>query len=88
MIKKYKINKKYILGHSDVSPDRKKDPGEKFPWQMLAKKKLGLWHNLNKKKLKKLRKIELTSEAEKNRFFKNLNKIGYSNIKGLKTNIE
>ena len=87
LIKKYKINKKYILGHSDVSPDRKKDPGEKFPWQMLAKKKLGLWHNLNIKKLKKLRKIELSSQAEKNRFFQNLNKIGYSNIKGLKTSL-
>ena len=29
--KKYKIKSKNFLGHSDISPDRKKDPGEKFP---------------------------------------------------------
>ena len=40
LIKKYKINKKNFLGHSDIAPDRKKDPGEKFPWKYLAKKKL------------------------------------------------
>ena len=37
LTKKYKI-KKNILGHSDISPDRKKDPGEKFPWKKLANK--------------------------------------------------
>ena len=39
LIKKYKIKSKFILGHSDISPERKKDPGEKFPWEFLAKKK-------------------------------------------------
>ena len=37
--KKYKIKPKNILGHSDIAPNRKKDPGEKFPWKKLAKKK-------------------------------------------------
>ena len=36
LVKKYRIKKKYILGHSDVAPGRKKDPGEKFPWEILA----------------------------------------------------
>ena len=40
LIKKFKIKKKYILAHSDISPDRKKDPAEKFPWNILAKKKI------------------------------------------------
>ena len=31
--KKYKIKKSNILGHSDIAPDRKKEPGEKFPWK-------------------------------------------------------
>ena len=31
LIKKFRIKKKYILGHSDISPDRKKDPGENSP---------------------------------------------------------
>lgn len=32
-----------ILGHSDVAPQRKEDPGEYFPWQKLATASLGLW---------------------------------------------
>lgn len=32
-----------VLGHSDVSPYRKKDPGEKFPWHSLANSGVGLW---------------------------------------------
>ena len=40
LVKKYNIKKQNILGHSDISPDRKKDPGEKFPWKKLAKKKI------------------------------------------------
>ena len=40
LIRKYKINAKNILGHSDIAPTRKKDPGEKFPWKEFAKQKL------------------------------------------------
>ena len=32
-----------ILGHSDVAPERKVDPGEKFPWKRLALDGHGLW---------------------------------------------
>ena len=50
--KKYNIKKQNILGHSDISPNRKKDPGEKFPWKKLAKKNLCKWHTLNEIKTK------------------------------------
>ena len=76
LIKKYKINLKNILGHSDIAPERKKDPGEKFPWEYLAKKKIGFWHNSNKKLLLKNRKVKIDS-LQKNNFIKNLIKIGY-----------
>jgi N-acetylmuramoyl-L-alanine amidase len=76
LIKKYKINLKNILGHSDIAPERKKDPGEKFPWEYLAKKNIGFWHSLNKKLLYKNRKIKISSNQKKI-FIKNLIKIGY-----------
>ena len=79
LIRKYSINFKNVLGHSDISPDRKKDPGEKFPWKRLAKNKLCQWHNLNEKKLKKKRLIKLNFVEESN-FMKNLKKIGYDRI--------
>ena len=77
LVKKYKIKIKYILGHSDIAPNRKKDPGEKFPWKYLSKNKVGLWHNLNEKKLFKIRKKKV-NKYEENNFIKNLHKIGYS----------
>ena len=77
LIKKYKINKNNILGHSDVAPDRKIDPGEKFPWKKLYRNKIGIWHNLNNIKLNSLRR-KTVSVIEKNLFMKNLSKFGYS----------
>ena len=72
--KKYKIKKENILGHSDIAPLRKKDPGEKFPWELLNKKKICLWHNLSEKNCKKLRGIKLKNSDY---FFKLLFKFGY-----------
>jgi N-acetylmuramoyl-L-alanine amidase len=76
LIKKYRINKKNILGHSDIAPTRKKDPGEKFPWKYFAKLGIGKWHSLSKRILIKSRGKKI-SQIEKKNFFKNLSKIGY-----------
>ena len=74
--KKYKIKSNFILGHSDIAPDRKKDPGEKFPWKYLSKNKIGHWYNLNEKKLIKKRNFT-ADKLEKIKFIKNLYEIGY-----------
>ena len=75
LIKKYHINKKNILGHSDVAPLRKIDPGEKFPWRFLYKKKIGIWHNINLKNLKSNRGKK--SELDLVKFIHYLKNIGY-----------
>ena len=77
LIKKYSISAKNILGHSDITPERKKDPGEKFPWEYLSKNKVGLWHTLKKQELTKSRN-QKTNQKERKLFFDNLFKLGYS----------
>ncbi len=77
LMKKYKIKYNFILGHSDIAPERKIDPGEKFPWQYLSKKNIGYWHTVNKKILLKLRNQKV-SQLDKSNFLRNLRKIGYT----------
>ena len=72
--KKYKIKKENILGHSDIAPLRKKDPGEKFPWKLLYREKISLWHNLSEKRCEQYRNIILKDNRE---FFKLLFEFGY-----------
>ena len=43
IINKYLISPENIVGHSDIAPRRKKDPGELFDWRSLAKNGVGLW---------------------------------------------
>jgi N-acetylmuramoyl-L-alanine amidase len=38
-----RIRRERVLGHSDVAPTRKDDPGERFPWDRLAAAGVGLW---------------------------------------------
>ena len=77
LIKKYNIKSTNILGHSDIAPLRKNDPGEKFPWELLAKKKIGFWHDFQAKKFAKLRKKKIVKKSDKIIFIKNIKKIGY-----------
>ena len=87
LLREYKVNSKNVLGHSDIAPDRKKDPGEKFPWKELAKSKLSQWHNLSENKLKPKR-IILLNLVEENIFMTNLRKIGYLKTSQQKNNIK
>jgi len=43
IIEKYNISSGKVMGHSDVAPGRKTDPGELFPWERLAQSGIGLW---------------------------------------------
>ena len=69
--KKYKIKNNLILGHSDIAPLRKIDPGEKFPWYYLSSKGISFYpEKIEKNK-------ELKNKINIEIFFKNLHKIGY-----------
>lgn len=41
--KRWNIPSSRILGHSDIAPQRKQDPGHLFPWKRLADEGLGMW---------------------------------------------
>jgi N-acetylmuramoyl-L-alanine amidase len=40
---RWQIGNDRIVGHSDVAPERKDDPGELFPWKRMAEAGHGLW---------------------------------------------
>ena len=43
LMQRYGIAAHHVLGHSDIAPERKDDPGELFPWESLAAQGVGVW---------------------------------------------
>lgn len=43
IIERHKIPLNRVVGHSDIAPDRKDDPGEHFPWEEFAARGVGFW---------------------------------------------
>ena len=43
ILSRHAISASRVVGHSDVAPNRKQDPGEMFPWALLADNGIGLW---------------------------------------------
>lgn len=43
IVARNRMPRQAILAHSDLAPERKSDPGERFPWHRLAENGLGLW---------------------------------------------
>jgi len=77
--KKYKIKNVNITGHSDIAPNRKTDPGEKFPWKKLYKNDLAIWHSLDEKFINKFRLKKLININKKN-ILKMIKKLGYTRV--------
>ena len=73
--RKYKIKNKLILGHSDIAPLRKADPGEKFPWGYLSSKGVGTYPG----KIMKKEKFQKNNNIST--LFYNLRIIGYRYLK-------
>ncbi len=67
LIKKHHIKKENVVGHSDICPNRKPDPGKCFPWHYLARHGVGFWYDI-----KDAKKVEEADES------KMLSEIGYN----------
>jgi N-acetylmuramoyl-L-alanine amidase len=77
--RKFKIKNVNITGHSDVAPNRKIDPGEKFPWKKLYKNDLAIWHSLDEQFIKNFRLKKLININKKNMVMM-IKKLGYTRV--------
>lgn len=66
LVQQYEISPVNVIGHSDLAPGRKVDPGELFDWEMLSKNGVGLWPV-----------DDLDEPGSEDSFFANLAFIGY-----------
>jgi N-acetylmuramoyl-L-alanine amidase len=67
ILSRHAISASRIVGHSDVAPNRKQDPGELFPWAQLAQKGIGRWP----------REVSIGSAWDSNTFREDLRRYGY-----------
>ena len=77
--RKFKIKNVNITGHSDIAPNRKIDPGEKFPWKKLYKNDLAIWHSLDEQFIKNFRLKKLININKKN-MLRMIKKLGYTRV--------
>jgi len=76
--KKFKIKNINIIGHSDIAPSRKVDPGEKFPWKLLSLQDVGIFHNLEEEILKYYRRKKIIGKASNTEIINLAKRIGYT----------
>lgn len=77
LYERYPLQQKDIIGHSDIAPGRKCDPGELFPWHKLAGAGFGLWYNSHNRRDLDDISIKSLNQSDKVDFKHKLEDIGY-----------
>lgn len=81
IITKYNIDPTGIVGHNDIAPNRKLDPGPLFPWKQLADYGIGAWYN--NERVNDIKQNLQNDEIDIYNLQKNLKQYGYKiNITG------
>jgi N-acetylmuramoyl-L-alanine amidase len=70
ILARHPIPRRRVVGHSDVAPARKMDPGELFPWQTLAEAGVGMFPTLADQGA-------LSAEVDEKAFAERLKRFGY-----------
>lgn len=71
ILRRHELPASAVIGHSDVAPERKQDPGQAFPWQWLATHGVGIWHGVDDTELPQ--PCQLSTED-----LRGLRKLGYA----------
>lgn len=69
IMQRHSISAHDVLGHSDIAPGRKTDPGELFPWKDMAALGIGLWPEET---------VIVPGHADMNGALRRLSDIGYA----------
>lgn len=57
ILQRHSIPARNVVGHSDVAPERKKDPGELFNWEWLAGEGIGLWPEFGQRSISNINRL-------------------------------
>lgn len=76
LIDRYKIPPTSVVGHSDIAPGRKQDPGILFPWRELYESGIGAWYDEDK--VQKIKAELEKHEPNTTELQRDLKKYGYA----------
>lgn len=65
ILSRHAIPSRNVIGHSDVAPSRKEDPGELFDWPWLAKQGVGVWPDFPLRSISNINLLQMGDSGER-----------------------